>query len=444
VRKEQIIEVLNDWNLWGGDIESGTPRDAYVNKARTFLHSGQVVTVAGVRRSGKSFILRQLLKELAKETGARNALLVNFEDYRLTAPDLKLLESIYRLYLERIRPGSKPFILLDEVHLVKGWERWVRTIHELGKARLVVTGSTSKLMSPELATKLTGRHLDVTVMPLGFREYLEFNGLRLEDELDIIAQRDRIRGLLHDYMRNGGFPAVVGSRSPVETLRTIYNDILEKDVLQRYPVRKTGDIRKLARFLLTNFSSLHTHSSAAKWLGLTAVTAEKFSRYLEEVFLIFPVRRFSFSVKEQERAPRKIYSIDPGLSNAVGFQFSENLGRIAENVVAIELRRRLLENPLLELYHWRDQYGKEVDFIVKDGELVSQLIQMCWNLDDPGTKKREIGSLLKAMRLFGLKQGLVITEELEDEETAKGKKISYRPLWKWLLETGSLSPTKKK
>jgi hypothetical protein len=159
-------------------------------------------------------------------------------------------------------------------------------------------------------------------------------------------------------------------------------------------------------------------------------------RFLRNVVPTIFRKRFSFSVKEQEHAPRKIYSIDVGLSNAVGFRSSENIGRIAENVVAIELKRRLLENPLLELYHWRDQYGKEVDFVVKDGERVIQLVQVCWDLDDPETKKREIGSLLKAMRLFKLKQGLVITEELDDEETVKGKKIIFRPLWKWLLETG--------
>ena len=439
MQKDRILEVLSDWNLWKGRPESGYPRTRHLEKVMRYLRSDRIVTIIGVRRAGKSFLLRQAAKKIAGKGDASNVLIVNFEDRRFDAPDLKLMEDIYETYVERIRPSSRPLVLLYEVHILKGWERWVRTMNELGKAKIVVSGSTSNLISRELATKLTGRHLDIEVLPLDFREYLRFNGLELKDELDIIHHRSKIKGFLHQFMENGGFPEITGSPAPAEALRIIYGDIIEKDIGQRYHLKKMEDLRKLAKFYITNFSALHTHSSVARWLGLTAVTAEKFSRYLQEVFLIFPVKRFSFSVKEQEHAPRKIYSIDVGLSNAVGFRFSENIGRIAENVVAIELKRRLLENPLLELYHWRDQYGKEVDFVVKDGERVIQLVQVCWDLDDQETKKREIGSLLKAMRLFGLKQGLVITEELEDEEKVKGKKIIYRPLWKWLLDSSPSS-----
>jgi len=430
---ETIFRALAEWNIWEKDIESGLERRNYLDRALRYLDAGQVVSVIGVRRAGKSTILKQMVKRIAGSSGARNTLVINLEDVHFSGFDVKLLQKTFEVYLKKVRPTSRPTVFVDEVHRVPGWERWARTLHELDKARIVVSGSTSELLSRELGTVLTGRHLDVSVFPLSFLELLFFRGLEIGDELSVVQNRVRIEGLAMEYMEAGGFPEVVRKGYSRELLGTYFEDILHRDIIHRYSLRKTEALRKLARFVLTNISSLHTHRSAARFLGVSPVTAERYYRYFEEVFLIFPVKRFSFSVKEQESAPRKIYSIDTGLSNAVGFRFSENRGKLAENIVALQFRRMLTENPLLELYHWRDQYGKEVDFVLKDGERVTELVQVCWNMDDPETRKRELRSLLKAMRLFGLKKGLVITEELEDVESMKGRKIIYRPLWKWLL-----------
>jgi predicted AAA+ superfamily ATPase len=155
--------------------------------------------------------------------------------------------------------------------------------------------------------------------------------------------------------------------------------------------------------------------------------------YFEDAYILFLLKRFSYKVKQQDKSPKKIYCIDTGLANTVGFRFSENLGRLAENIVFLKLKKETLNNPDLEIFYWKDEYHKEVDFAIKEKLEITQLIQVCWNVEDEMTKKREINSLVKAMDEFKLKEGLVITEDFESEEKLNGRKIIFLPLWKWLL-----------
>lgn len=434
MQKEEIIPILDDWNLWKKEPETGFPRSTYLKRLDEFTGTNMIVTMIGVRRSGKSFILRQAAKSIAQKASKENTLLINFEDSRLAEQGAGVLNEIFDAYTQNMKPTSIPYVLLDEVHRIKGWERWARTMHELRKAHIIVTGSTSKIIGRELGTLLTGRHLDITVLPLGFREFLSFKRIDAETLLDVARNRLEINAALEEYMRFGGFPEVALTKMKDELLRAYFEDVMEKDVGQRYAIRKIEDLRKLAKFYLTNNSSPHTNNSAAKFLEISAVTVEKFFGYLEEAFLLFCVKRFSFSFKEREKSARKVYAIDVGLSNAMGFRFSERYGQTAENVVAVELRRRSLEQFGMEIYYWHDPSGKEVDFVIKTRESTYELIQVCWDISSPKTKKREISALLKAMDAFKVKSGLIITEDVDAEEEIKGKKIIYKPLWKWLLE----------
>ena len=205
-------------------------------------------------------------------------------------------------------------------------------------------------------------------------------------------------------------------------------------MLRRFRIRKPQELKSLARFYLSNVASLVTFNSLVKSLKMSASTVEKFSGYLEQAYLVFFLKRFSFKVREQEKSPRKTYSIDTGLSNAVGFRFSENVGRLAENVVFLELKRQQALNAGLELYYWKDVHHREVDFVLKDGLKVKQLIQVCWNVDDFRTKERELRSLKKAMAELKCKHALVVTEEYEAEETLNGSPVRFVSLWKWLLD----------
>jgi hypothetical protein len=439
MEKKELLEIIQDWNFWKKELDTGKERRSYVEKCLRFLKANVIAAIIGARRSGKSYIMRQLIKKLIeKRTERKNILMVNFEDKRFVEFYPKLLDEIYETYLEFLKPDKKPFVLLDEIHNVPKWERWVRTIQELEKAKIIVSGSSSKLLAGELASVLTGRHLDVIVFPLGFRESLSFKNLEIREELDLIVKKIEIKRFLNEYMEFGGFPEVVLSSEKKQLLLTYFDDILTKDIEKRYKLKKSEKLRVLARFYLTNISNTITFNSLRKSLDTTTNTIEKFSSYLEEANMIFFVKCFSFKLKEQEKTARKVYSIDVGLANAIGFKFSSNLGKIAENIVAIELKKKETLNLNMEIYYWKNPQHEEVDFIVKEGTKIRQLIQVCWDINEYKTKEREIKALLKANNELRCKDLLVITENYEAEEKIKAKSKSYKvkflPLWKWLLQ----------
>ncbi|MDI6731170.1 MAG: ATP-binding protein [Candidatus Margulisbacteria bacterium] len=433
--KNELFEALKDWNFWEKDLNTGISRKKYTKRLGELVQTSQVVVVTGPRRSGKSYILRQFAKRLIESGTPRNQILtINFEDPRLPVIDAKGLEEVYKLYLEFKGPQDKPYLLLDEIQEVEGWEKWVRTMHDLDKAHLVISGSNAKLLSKELATLLSGQHIDLNVFLLSFSEFMAFNGLTIVDENDAARNEIAIKNFFRRYLEEGGYPEVTLSLQKKEILLAYFDDIINKDLIRRYHIRKGESLLSLARFLLSQSASMVTHSSSARFLGITTGTAEKFAGYLDTAFLISFLKRFSFKVKEQEKSPRKVYSIDTGLANAVGFRFSENLGRLAENIVFRELMKRKVLDPGLELFFWKDTHHREVDFVVKDIEGVKELIQVSWDLNNyPQTKGREFRSLFLAMEKLKCNNALIITEDQETVETINGKTIKIQPLWKWLL-----------
>ncbi len=434
--KTELLEVLNDWNFWRKELETGRPRLKHLEKSLKLLKTNVVLAIIGVRRSGKSFLMRQTIKRLIEKGEKRkNILMVNFEDSRFAELKPEVLEQVFETYLESLKPDSKPFVFLDEVHNVPKWEKWVRTMHELGKAKIVVSGSSSKLLSGELATVLTGRHLDIVVFPLSFKEFLQFENLEIKSELDKVAKKTELNQLFNKYLEFGGFPEVVLSSEKKQLLLTYFEDILIKDIEKRFKLRKREKLRALARFYLTNISGKISFNSVKKFLEITTNTAEKFSSYLEEANTVFFVKKFSFKTKEQEKAARKVYCVDVGLANAVGFKFSANLGKALENIVAIELKKKESTDPNTKTYYWGNPLHEEVDFAVKKGNSIEQLIQVCWNPNEYKTKERETKALIKASKELKCSKLLVITSNYKGEEKIKGKKIKFTPITDWLLQT---------
>lgn len=432
--KNELIKILKDWNFWQGDLNTGVNRDVYLSVLEKMLPSEQVKIITGARRSGKSFIMRQLAYNLIKSgVDKKQILIVNFEDPRLVNLDTKLLGQIFDVYREFLSPKGKAYIFLDEVQEVKGWEKWVRMMQELGKANIIVSGSNAKLLSKELATVLTGRHLDAIVLPLSFKEFLKFKNLEIKDRMDLIDKDIEIKSLLREFLEFGSFPMVALEDDKEKILLAYFDDVLNKDLVRRYKIRKVEKLKGLAKFYLSNISSSTTFSSSGKFLQISTDAIEKFSGYLETSYLVFFLKRFSFKVKEQEKSPRKVYAIDMGLANTIGFRFSGNSGKLAENAVFLELKRKSYFEPGIEIYYWKSLAQEEVDFVVKENTDIKELIQVCWDISDINTKKRETRALLKAMEEFKLDKGLIITEDCENEENFNGRKIRYIPLWKWLL-----------
>ena len=436
--KNEIIKIFRDWNFWDKDLNTGINRPYYLNKIKNFHENSHIIVITGARRSGKSFIMRQTAKTLIKGGISKNhILMVNFEDPRFVELNTKILQQLYDIYLEFLNPQEKPYLFLDEIQEVKGWEKWVRAIHELDKAKIIISGSNAKLLSRELSTLLTGRHLDLVIFPLSFKEFLKFKNVNLSKRFEIINKEIEIKRLLREYIEFGSFPEVVLGGEKNQILLNYFEDILNKDIVRRFRIRKSKELVSLAKFYLGNISSLITFSSLEKTLNISADTVEKFSGYLEDTFILSFLKRFSYKFREQEKSPRKVYAIDVGLANTIGFRFSQNMGRLAENLVFLELKRKEMLGTNLEIYYWKDVNHREVDFLIKENMKVKQLIQVCWEVNRPQTKNREIRSLLKAMKEFNLEEGLIITDDYEAGENIKGKRINYIPLWKWYLEEKS-------
>ena len=435
MEKNNLLGILNDWNFWEKDLVSGISRNAYLAVLNKMLPSQQVKIITGARRSGKSFLMRQLAKQLiVSGVDKKNILIVNFEDPGFVNLSTDLLSQIFNAYLESQAPKGIIYLFLDEIQEIPRWEKWVRTTQELNKANLILSGSNSKLLSGELATVLTGRHLDVTVMPLSFQEFLNFKNLAIKNNSDLIAKNIELTKLFREFLEFGSFPIVVlAEEKKKELLLGYYDDTVNRDLIKRYKIRKTEKLKSLANFYLSNISSPITIGSAGNFLQMSAETTERFSSYLEASYLVFFLKRFSYKFKEQEKSPRKVYAVDTGIANMIGFRFSPNLGKLAENIVFLELKRKAYLDPFLAIYYWKSLANEEVDFVIKEDATIKELIQVCWNLSDIKTKKRETKALLKAMTEFKLKSGLIITEDFEGEENYDGKKIHYVSLSRWLL-----------
>ncbi len=426
-------EVLVDWNFWGSyDIEY-IDRDYDIGG---LISNRYALVLYGVRRAGKSYLAYGYLKKLIeKGVNPKETLIVNFEDPRLTGITVNELTKIYEEYL-KLTNARNPIVVLDEVQNVKGWEKFVRYLVENKRLRVIVAGSSSKLMSREYATVLTGRHVDLEVLPLSFREYLRFRGVELKDSIDAYKYRNRILSLLEEYLEFGGFPevALVKDRRRKEgLLRTYFNDILAKDVAVRYNVRHYQLLESLARIYVTNVSRPLSLRKIARSLNKSLHTIERYTEYLETARMIILLKKISRKAREIEKSIRKIYVVDIGFHTKIGYKFTKDVGRVMENIVLLHLMRKYTLNK--ELFYYTTSNGREVDFVLKVNGEIKQLIQVTYELrrEDHEQYRREIGALVKASRELSCKNLQVITWSQEDVEEVGNVRIKIVPLWKWLL-----------
>ena len=380
------------------------------------LKSPKIIVITGIRRCGKSTLLRELSKHY------REYNYINFEDERLidfTYQDFNvLLESFLEMH-----PKSKTFFF-DDIQNIVGWEKFVRRLFA-EEYKIFVTGSNASLLSSEIATSLTGRNLKLELFPFSFREYLSYFDFSLKD-VYTTKERANISKHVADYLNYGGFPEVVKTKD-YEELTQIYQDILIKDLLVRFKIRDSHDFREMALYLLSNIAKKVSFNKLKNLLDFSNTSKVKnYIEFLSEAYMFITINKYDPSLKKQMINPKKIYAIDTGLINAVSFHFSENRGRIMENAVFLELKRRYKD-----IFYFDE--GGECDFLIKKGNTIVEAIQVCDNLSDPQTKKREIEGLNLAMSKFNLKRGLLVTYDTEEIITKENKRMEVIPLWKWLL-----------
>ncbi|MFH7873655.1 MAG: ATP-binding protein, partial [Candidatus Aenigmatarchaeota archaeon] len=416
----------------------GIKRDLYTQEILSSLEGvNKIISIFGIRRSGKSYILRQIAKEISKLKDSSNVLYVNFEEMKFpTNLNKDFLINVYEAYKEFIQPKGKPLIILDEIQEVKFWEMFVRSLHERNEANIIISGSSAKLMAEEFESILAGRCINFEILPLSFKEFLIFNNIEIS-ERDILLKSSLFKKLIIEYLKIGGFPEIVLEKNEEKRKRIVesyWETIIIKDIEKRYKIRADEYLRAIGRFLISNPSSLVNIRNISKTLETPLKTTERFVKYFQIVRMVEFIKRFSFSVKTQEKSPKKVYLMDISFFTLLGFRFMENLGRIMENCVAIELLRRknyLYNNS--EIFYFKDYQQNEVDFVLKEGLKIKQLIQVTYASSKDEIEKREIKALIKASNELKCKDLLLITWDYEDEIKVKGKKIKCLPLWKWLL-----------
>ncbi|MFH0923980.1 MAG: ATP-binding protein [Candidatus Falkowbacteria bacterium] len=361
----EIITILDKWNFWNQKIDTGFRRESYLKKMNKLLAMTEVVALTGVRRSGKSTLILQIIQELiAKGVNPENTLYVNFEDLNFSDNlTVKFLGKIFDAYLEFFDPKEKIYIFLDEAQLVNEWERFVVSLYDRRvNVKIFVTGSSSKLLMGEISTLLSGRYVSEIIYPLSFAEFLDFR----KEKYTPLIKRPKLYNYLREYIEFGGFPKVVIEKEKYGKkilLMEYFNSILERDILLRHSIKNEKDIKEIAGFALANISSRISTYRIEKDFGISNPNARRYFGYFQEAFLLQFATFFSYSVKKQIYNPQKVFCIDTGLRNAVSFKFSEDIGKLMENIIYLELLRKK-ESP----YYWE---GKgEIDFVLRRGNKV--------------------------------------------------------------------------
>lgn len=391
--------------------------------ARQSIKNNLIKVIVGPRRAGKSVFGIQMLEGL-------DFAYLNFDDERLI--DISdyddLLKAIRQVY------GETKTLLFDEIQNLPKWELFLNRLHRKGY-NLVITGSNSRLLSRELSTHLTGRFIQFQILTFSFSEFLSARHFLIDSTLGLKERQGMLMKLLSEYLEKGGYPEVlIKNIEPKTYITTLFESILFKDIVKRYNVRYSKKLYDLGLYLTTNHSTEFSYTSLKKALDFKSVhTVENYTDYLNEAFLIFYIERFSNKVREQIKSPKKVYAYDTGIINAVKFKTTPDIGKLIENATAIELLRCGKE-----YYSYKTKEGKEVDFAVKEGLKITRLIQVCYDVSQPATKKRELAALTKTARETGCDNLLVITWDHEKKETSEYGDIIYMPLWKWLLQTQGL------
>lgn len=386
--------------------------------ARESMKNTLIKVIIGPRRAGKSVFALEMLRGF-------DFAYLNFDDERLTGVSDydDLIKAIRQVY------GDTKYILFDEIQNVRNWELFVNRLSR-GEFNIVLTGSNSNLLSRELATHLTGRFIQFQILPFSFSEFLQAREFIIDETLELKERQGLLLRHLNDYLTSGGYPEVVVKGLEYGSyISTLVESILFKDIVKRYNIRYAKKLYDLAIFLITNHSALFSYTKLKNLLGFRSVhTVENYVEYLAEAFLIFNIERFSNKLREQLKSPRKVYSYDPGVINAVKFKIAPDTGRVMENAAAIELLRRGTD-----IYYYKTPDGKEVDIAVKEGLKIGQLIQVCYDIENHLTKTREIKALIKASEESGCGNLMVLTWDHTGEERVGTRTISYVPMWKWLL-----------
>ncbi len=446
MNKSEIELLIKKWNPHFEDLAKGewvgkVSRGKYMERIWKVMDIRHIVILTGVRRSGKSTLMRQLMGKLIQEgTNPKNVLYLYFEDLlvqKYLSQGADLLEQLYSFYMETYNPEGKVYIFLDELQGVKDFNRWLHTHYEFNRnIKFVVSGSRRSLIDSETATLLTGRNVQFDIYPFNFYEYLLVHGLDIKGENTIQSIRDanfsQTTSILHhlgNFLYEGGYPEIVLAKDD-EVKRALasnyYRDTLTRDVINPNNIRNPREIEVLGLQVLADFTKTHTYRSLGVPQGLSVDTVKNYLEYFYKSYLFFESRHFSYKTKETQdiRRPIKIYVVDNGLRNFNTLNIRPDLGQCAENMVYMELAK----NNVL-IHYWKKE--KEIDFVVFNPNLL--LVNVSYT-DEP--HERETKGIVEGLKEFKLDKGIILTKNYSDIKKIEGKIVEFIPLWAWLILNG--------
>jgi hypothetical protein len=367
--------------------------------------SGFVLVISGIRRCGKSTIVKQMLNK------ENRFYYLNLEDLRLNDFELSDFIKINEIFKETY--GTNGTYFFDEIQTIPKWEKFIRSLAD-NKNKIVVTGSNASLLSKELGSLLTGRYLSYELFPFSYKEFLDF------------IKQTPSKKSLELFLEQGGFPEYLRVKD-VNVLQELFNSVLMRDVAIRFNIKNTNLLKKIGSFLVSNVGKEFSYNKLKKNFSVSSVqTIIDYINFFEDAYLLFTIPKFSYSPSKQQVSPKKIYSVDNGISRANSISFSKDKGRMLENTVFQELRRKHRE-----IFYFREKF--ECDFLVKEKDKITKAIQVCFELNSDN-KTREIQGLIEAMKKTKLKKGTIVTFDQEDSFVLQGFNISLIPAWKWLLK----------
>ncbi|PPK99383.1 ATP-binding protein [Parapedobacter indicus] len=366
--------------------------------------SAYALIVSGVRRCGKSTLLFQLLQQRYPD-----ALYLNFEDPRLYGFDIKDFARLDEI----IRQAGADVLLFDEIQIIPEWERYIRQKLD-ENIKIVITGSNASLLSRELGTKLTGRHITKELFPFSYREFITF------------TQQKASSDSVSEYLQVGGFPEYVKQRVD-DILNYVLEDILIRDIAVRHGIRDVNSLQRLTLYLISNTGKLVTANRLKSLIGVGSTnTITEYLSYLEDSYLVHFIPKFDYSHRKQMVNPKKVYAIDTGLVNVNSASFTDDSGRQLENMIYLHLRRQYKD-----IFYFSAK--GECDFIVSDKSNIQAVIQVCYHLNADNLD-RELNGMTEALEYFKLDDGLLITHAQRDLFEKDGKKIVVLPAHEYLMD----------
>lgn len=382
----------------------------HIQDVAPYLEANIIKLITGPRRAGKSVYALQILS-------GKNYAYLNFDDTQLLG---SFDEDAVMQALAEVYPGYE-YLLLDEVQNLDSWDAWVSKLYRRG-VNLVITGSNANLLSSEMSTLLTGRYVEIQILPFSMEESLKYREAPIDAELP--EEKAKLFIEMDDYLKKGGYPEIVKNREIEQAyLTALFDSIILKDVAQRHKIRKITELYDLADYLISNYSNPLSYNEIADELTLGSVTTVKrFCGFLAEPYLFFYLPRYNNKLKEMKKAPRKVYVIDNGFIYTRSFELSSNNGRQLENMVFIELLRRGYDLKK-SLFYYRTSNDKEVDFVTRDGRKVTSLIQVSYDISKAKTRERELDALVKASEELKCDNLLIITWALNDRIEYREKSI---------------------